>query len=377
MSYNKTTKMFEGYIYIITNLINNKIYIGQTVCTIKERWRHHVKPGYSNRKTVIDRAIKKYGQDNFTIKELLKIEDCDKKILQDRLNILEREYIDKYKSLEKYGGYNIDIGGSAGTCNNMSVDVYNMKGELLTTYESRKQAGEDLNICDNIIIDICYGKKANFKCQFVFRNHGDAFDKYDITKHIDYRDVYKYTLDGELVGRYYSYGEIPDKCSTWVHDIIGNPHKTAGGYWWNDKPIFNYKGSIYNNSVDLYDKDGNFISNFSTVDECADYLGCSKKNIRNCCNGKTKSVNKMVTRYSGDSFDKFDMSYKGGKKVNQYSLDNMFIKTYESLHDASIAVSKSVSSICGVCRGYSKTANGYKWFYADDVNQPDSTKIIV
>ena len=48
------------------------------------------------------------------------------------------------------------------------------------------------------------------------------------------------TLDGELVGRYYSYGEIPDKCSTWVHDIIGNPYKTAGGYWWNDKPIFYY-----------------------------------------------------------------------------------------------------------------------------------------
>lgn len=32
-----------GYIYKITNLINNKVYIGKTERTVNERWKDHVK----------------------------------------------------------------------------------------------------------------------------------------------------------------------------------------------------------------------------------------------------------------------------------------------------------------------------------------------
>lgn len=31
MSYNKETGMYEGYIYLATNVINNKKYVGQTI----------------------------------------------------------------------------------------------------------------------------------------------------------------------------------------------------------------------------------------------------------------------------------------------------------------------------------------------------------
>lgn len=56
------------YIYLIENIINNKIYIGKTHNPNK-RWRKHIsvsKHGSKREKYYIHKAIKKYGKDNFS-----------------------------------------------------------------------------------------------------------------------------------------------------------------------------------------------------------------------------------------------------------------------------------------------------------------------
>ena len=63
LSYNKEPGMYEGYIYLITNKINNKKYIGQTTRTIKIRISDHFSNLYKN--YAITNAIKKYGKENF------------------------------------------------------------------------------------------------------------------------------------------------------------------------------------------------------------------------------------------------------------------------------------------------------------------------
>ena len=69
-----------AYIYLITNLINNKKYVGKTTNTIKERWQEHCRDSKKKRceKRPLYDAFNKYGIENFKIEELEYIEDDSK-----------------------------------------------------------------------------------------------------------------------------------------------------------------------------------------------------------------------------------------------------------------------------------------------------------
>lgn len=59
------------YIYKITNIQNNKIYIGQSINPIEERFHRHIQDAVSNRlDTHLARAIRKYGADSFRIEQI-------------------------------------------------------------------------------------------------------------------------------------------------------------------------------------------------------------------------------------------------------------------------------------------------------------------
>lgn len=92
---------YKMYVYQITNLVNNKLYIGITN-NIKKRWSNHK---CNNDPTmVIAKAIKKYGVDNFKFEVLfrnLSIEEAKAK---------EIELI-KEKNSQVPNGYNVSPGG--------------------------------------------------------------------------------------------------------------------------------------------------------------------------------------------------------------------------------------------------------------------------
>jgi group I intron endonuclease len=52
-----------GYIYKITNKINNKCYIGQTILNLFVRWKQHKR--ISSNCLYLKRAFDKHGIDNF------------------------------------------------------------------------------------------------------------------------------------------------------------------------------------------------------------------------------------------------------------------------------------------------------------------------
>lgn len=91
-------------IYKITNLINNKIYIGLTTCTLKERWQNH-KGCVKKDPRHLYRSMRKYGIENFKI-EVVEETDSLEKLAQ-----LEDYYINLYDSRNPNVGYNLSAGG--------------------------------------------------------------------------------------------------------------------------------------------------------------------------------------------------------------------------------------------------------------------------
>jgi group I intron endonuclease len=120
-------------IYKITNIINGKIYIGQTKNSIEYRWRGHC---MKSSNLIIDRSIRKYGEENFIIEE---IDNCE---TLETLNESEKYWAHKLKSFHP-NGYNLRAGNGPGA---MSEETKNKiskanKGRIITE-EWRKNLSE-------------------------------------------------------------------------------------------------------------------------------------------------------------------------------------------------------------------------------------------
>lgn len=95
-----------GRIYIIRNIVNDKVYIGQTRMSVRLRFQDHLSSARKGGDHVIGKAIRKYGEDKFYV-ELL--EEC----LADELNEREKYWISFHKANKSGYGYNMSSGGNA------------------------------------------------------------------------------------------------------------------------------------------------------------------------------------------------------------------------------------------------------------------------
>jgi group I intron endonuclease len=147
-------------VYKITNNINGKAYIGQTINSVQERFRTHCGAYSEGKCPAIWSAIQNYGKDNFTIELLWSEPGCDK----NRLDSKEIEMISTYNTIVP-NGYNLMEGGCGSRHNEESKKkisvakkkLWEEKGE-----EIRAQIRER-GVSDETRLKISIGRMQSYK----------------------------------------------------------------------------------------------------------------------------------------------------------------------------------------------------------------------
>lgn len=173
-------------IYKITNTINGKCYIGQSIY-LKKRIKRHLSYKCYKDNLALYKAFDKYGVDKFTI-EILETIDTEKcAAIKLELDKLEIFYIKKYNSYNS--GYNQTIGGDAGItgykftkeqrdkvskhsklcAHNFYKPVY-LKSIItgnIKNYISERHAAEDMKCSHSQISKVCNKKQYILNAEWV------------------------------------------------------------------------------------------------------------------------------------------------------------------------------------------------------------------
>lgn len=193
--------LYTGYVYMIYNDVNDKVYIGETLQKITTRFKQHIQKAFDeNRKYDghLFRAIRKYGKEHFFVKEIDKVTGLDRNKVKEEIQRLEVFYISKYDSCKN--GYNCDFGGGKGMKlaseetklkqsltkksdpkyaeiarmnqkkgaenNKVPITMYDFNsGEKLEEFESTKAAAIKYNKDASSITKICKGKTNYLRIQ--------------------------------------------------------------------------------------------------------------------------------------------------------------------------------------------------------------------
>lgn len=257
-------------VYKITNLINNKCYIGSSI-NVEKRWQQHKNcsqnPNSIQYNYPLYNAFRKYGINNFSF-EILK---------QDFSNIEEMEeyefnMIEQYDSTNKDCGYNqtkftkCHIIGEENLqkhIKNISqpcawVDKYN---NIIETYASYAEAARVHTNKENstcVISNVCQGKASSYKGKF-FRD----IDKNGDIKEIPFKNykskksIVGINVENPIDELYFdsismAAKEMDTDRGSLAKCIAGNQrYSIIKGYIWRELDIY---GNIIENSINIEQK---------------------------------------------------------------------------------------------------------------------------
>lgn len=119
-------------------------------------------------------------------------------------------------------------------------------------------------------------------------------------------------------------------------------------------------------AISQYTKEGVFIRDFDSANSASLFLGKNAGDITKCCKGTLKSAHGYLWTYKGESAPKKFIA-ENKRPIEQYTLDGLFLRRYNSIKDAIMSLGRGVSTCIGNnLSGRTHSSYGYIWKYAKD-----------
>lgn len=178
-------------IYLVTNNVNGKRYIGKTTQAIEKRWYQHCKNAEYGIDTYLYRAIRKYGKDNFTVEVLCEGLDDEE--------ILMIEHHSPEYNMTKGGD-----GGDTSSSPNYRLSLLNRDVSGVNNPNYGKRGPSSPN----------YGKRRTEEQK---QNHRDGYKGKRIPVSVDGIQYESVSRAAKLLGRSERYVRLHDDLNTWKY----------------------------------------------------------------------------------------------------------------------------------------------------------------
>ena len=383
-------------VYMHTNKVNSKRYIGITNQRPLYRWRTD---GSGYKHQIFGRAINKYGWENFD-HELLAVDVSKKEACE-----LEQKYIQEYQTTNPEYGYNVSTGGEAGAAgayNNIQskkIYQYDLNGNYIREWPSSMEVERQLGVYSANIFKCLtgdYHTTGGFQWSREKVNNIGIIDpsEFQKEKHDKRIAIYKYSMiDGSFIEKFDSMWDAAETINNSNESKLGirnhiarclnNEQFSTYGFRWFTEYKGNRVETIFKSClckpVFKYSLDGVFIQKYESFSEAGNDVKVSPSKIAMCCDGKRRSSAGYMWRrtYEGDKILPYSKTLTTNisssvlntnsslcKGVSQFDLSGNLVKKYHSVSEASVGRGKNAqSSIAKCCRGTQKTAYGYRWSY--------------
>ena len=351
----------EYIVYLTTNIINNKIYVGVHKTEDSNIFDGYYGNGVSLRdqsklkhpKEPFHYALKKYGFKNFkrsTIKSFNNLKEALK---------LEGLIVNE-KFIKRKDTYNITLGGGIPPIKCVKVYQFNLRGNLINEYESILCASKVLGIDDSAISYAVKNKTTSGEYLWATTSSINV-SEYITT--LQRKNVYLYTLEGEFAYEFKSLSE----CSRFLQIDLGPVQRAyyqewkVGNYYICDKRLEYYKPERLELTGEYhqYNLDGTYVQSFASRKQLMTYFGCNMDGINQSIRmGKPYKEFLWCRGEKQDSIKPYKLKKKTCK-VGQYTLQGKLVKIYNTVKEAR----KDFSNVNKVLKGTASQCKGYTFKY--------------
>ena len=358
-------------VYLTTNTVNNKIYIGVHSTETPDKFDGYLGNGvfinspktYQKCITAFQCAVTKYGPEKFK-RTTLKIFDTLEEALIHEAYLVNEDFI------KRTDVYNTIVGGGIPPRLNKIIYQFNLKGELIKEWDSINTIINYYGVNKDRIRMVIDGKRSFEQSYWSEENYIDI----SMYRPSARGSIRQYNTSGTYLNTFKNATEASQKLdierSRIVNAIYGK--YATSGYWFlkEDEEISQYlDGSIKKDKpIYCYNLDGSLYKEYSNFKDIKKDFSFNKPDLKRAVKNNIELLGYYWSHFKYNNIKEEEFEISVPRKVYQYTLSGEFVKEWQSINDCK----KEYPSVLQVCLGKRNHCKNFKFSFNELMIQSDT-----